>query len=190
MNKDAFLSKLRGGLGDLPKSEVDEIISDYAAHFAESDQRGRNEAEVVSALGDPARILREIRAELGLKRLETQWSLSNLLRAASALLGLAIVDLFFLLPLLLMAFLLIAAFAAALIAVGVAGVKVFVMAISVAPRESMTILLGHICIGAGLISTFLGGGASLLILLGKGVRILGNYARLHFSVVQPDGDAR
>lgn len=186
MTKDAFLNTLRRGLGGLPGEEIEEIMSDYSAHFAESEMRGRGEAEVVSALGDPARIARELRADIGLRRFETHWSLSNLIAAAMALVGLAIVDLILLLPLLVLAILLAIGGAAGLVAIGAAGLKVIVTALLFSSGDALTALLARLCIGAGLVSGFLGGGALLLMGLGTGVRILGHYARLHFRLVQPD----
>lgn len=186
MTKDAFLNILRRGLGGLPGEEIEEIMSDYSAHFAESESRGRSEAEVASALGDPARIARELRADIGLRRLETHWSLSNLIAAAMALAGLAIVDLLLLLPLLILTILLVVGFAAGLIAIGAAGLNVIVTALLFNPDDTLTALLARLFIGTGLVSGFFGGGALLLIGLGAGIRVLGQYARLHFRLVRPD----
>ncbi|WP_137131599.1 DUF1700 domain-containing protein [Rhizobium sp. FY34] len=186
MSKDAFLKTLRGGLGGLPNEEIEEIISDYSAHFAESVSRGRSEAEVVLALGDPGRIARELLADIGLKRFETHGSLSNLVAATIALAGLAIVDLFLLLPLLILTILLALGFATGLVAIGAAGLNVIVTALLFNPGDTLRVLLARLCIGAGLVSGFLGGGALLLLGLGGGIRILGNYARLHFRLVGPD----
>ncbi|TCR93287.1 DUF1700 domain-containing protein [Rhizobium sp. BK376] len=186
MTKDVFLNTLRRGLGGLPTEEIEEIIADYSDHFAESAMRGRSEAEVVSALGDPARIARELRADIGLKRLETHWSLSNLIAAAIALAALAIVDILFLLPLLMLAILLAAGLAVGLVAIGAAGLKVIVTALLSSQGDTLTALLARLCIGAGLVSGFVGGGALLLMGLGAGIRALGHYARLHFRLVEPD----
>lgn len=186
MTKDAFLNTLRRGLGGLPGEEIEEIMSDYSAHFAESESRGRSETEVVLALGDPARIARELRADIGLRRFETHWSLSNLIAAAMALVGLAIVDILLLLPLLILAILLAVGFAAGLLAIGAAGLNVIVTALLFNPGDTATVLLARLCIGAGLVSGFIGSGALLLMGLGAGIRALGHYARLHFRLVGLD----
>ncbi|QND50420.1 DUF1700 domain-containing protein (plasmid) [Phyllobacterium sp. 628] len=186
MTRDAFLNTLRRGLRGLPTEEIEDIISDYSAHFAESGSRRRSEAEVVLALGDPTRIARELRADIGLKRFETHWSLSNLIAAAMALAGLAIVDLLLLLPLLLLAILLAVGFAAGLLAIGATGLNVIGTALLFNPGDTLTALLARLSIGAGLLSGFLGGGALLLMGLGAGIRVLGQYARLHFRLVRPD----
>lgn len=186
MSRGDFLRRLRRGLDGLSKDEVEEIVADYAAHFSESGMDGRSEAEVAAALGDPDRIAREIRAERGLRRFEQHWSLTNLFAALMALSGLAIVDLFFLLPLLLVAVITAFALAIVLLALGAAGLKIMVTALFLPPGMVATDVLASLFIGAGLISCLVGGGALLLMGMGVGVRIFGHYARLHFRVLQQD----
>ncbi|CAN7222235.1 DUF1700 domain-containing protein [Neorhizobium tomejilense] len=186
MTRDAFLSRLKQGLAGLPPEEVEEIVADYSAHFAESNADGRSEAEVAAALGDPARIARELRADIGLRRFETHWSLSNLMGAMMALAGLAIVDLLLLLPLLIVAIVLVMAFAIVLVAIGAVGLKIVFTALLFDPGGALTHLLARLFIGVGLVSGFLGGGALLLMGISAGTRMLGHYARLHFRLAQPD----
>ena len=71
MNRAEFLSRLRNGLAGLPGAQADEIIADYGGHFDEALAAGRSEEEVSAALGDPARLARELRAESGLRHWET-----------------------------------------------------------------------------------------------------------------------
>ena len=74
MTRDAFMARLREGLRGLPQQTASEILADYETHFADGEAAGRSEAEVAEALGDPARLARELRAEIGLQRWETQRS--------------------------------------------------------------------------------------------------------------------
>lgn len=185
MTRDAFLHALRTELAGLPPGEIDDMLADYAAHFA--DASGRSEEDVAAALGDPARIARELRAEAGLRRLEAHWSLTNLVTAAMALAGLAIVDIVLLLPLLLVTL---------AVTVGLAGALAVIAAIAVNTMlgagpmpfgdPTMTGMLARLLIGAGLLSSVIGGGALLLMGLGTGVRLLGRYARLHFRLARQD----
>lgn len=186
MSKDAFLRRLKQGLAGLSPEEVEEILADYSAHFAESNAHGRSEAEVAAALGDPARIARELRADIGLRRFETHWSLSNLMGATVALAGLAIVDLVLFLPLLITAVVLALAFGIVLVALGALGLKILFMALLFAPGGALTDILARLFIGVGLLCAFLGGGALLLMGVSAGIRMFGHYARLHFRVAQPD----
>ena len=185
MTRDAFLHALRTELSGLPPVEIDDILADYAAHFA--DASGRSEADVAAALGDPARIARELRAEAGLRRLEAHWSLTNLLGAAMALAGLAMLDIVLLLPLLLLTLVVTIGLAGALAVVAVIGVNTMLGAGPMPFGDpTMTGMLARLLIGAGLLSSVIGGGALLLMGLGTGVRLLGRYARLHFRLARQD----
>ncbi|WP_117193195.1 DUF1700 domain-containing protein [Rhizobium terrae] len=188
MTRDAFLRALRSGLAGLPSQDVEDIVADYAAHFAESKTSGRSEEEVAAALGDPARIARELRAEAGLRRFEDHWSLSNLVAATTALAGLAIVDILFLLPLLILTIFVAFGVAIALVAIGAVGVKIIFTTLLLDLGEPAIGAAARLFIGAGLVSGLLGGGALLLIGLGAGVRFLGHYARLHFRLAKLDRD--
>lgn len=183
--KDTFLKRLKKGLAGLPPAEVEEIVADYAAHFAGAEAEGRSEAEVADALGDPARIARELRAEIGLQRFERQWSLSNLATAAMALAGLAIVDLVFFLPLIIVAIAVAFALAVSLVAIGAAGLKIAFTALFFDQGGSISDGLGRVFIGAGLVFGCLGGGALWLMGVSAGIRALGRYARLHSRVARP-----
>lgn len=185
MNRDSFLHALRRGLAGLPPQEIEDIIADYVAHFVESKTSGRQDAEVAAALGDPARIARELKADVKLRRFETNWSVSNMLAAVFALAGLAIVDVLFLLPLLIVMTVVTLAFALALLAIGALGIKVIVTAILVPDGITLTAILSHFSIGAGLVSGFIGGGALLLLGMGAAIHLFGRYARLHFQLAQP-----
>ncbi|MFS8112774.1 DUF1700 domain-containing protein [Rhizobium jaguaris] len=188
MTRDAFLRTLRLGLAGLPPQEIEDIVDDYSAHFAESDASGRSETEVAAALGDPARIARELRAEAGLRRFEAHWSVSNMLAAALALAGLAIVDILFLLPLLIVTIFVVLGLAIALLAIGAIGLKIILTTLLFDLGGAVTATLSHVFIGAGLMSCLLGGGALLLLGMGAGIRMFGHYARLHFRLAQSDHD--
>jgi uncharacterized membrane protein len=68
MNRADFLARLKKGLVGLPTSSASEILNDYEAHFDDGIAAGRSEAEVATALGDPDRLARELRAEAGAQR--------------------------------------------------------------------------------------------------------------------------
>ena len=100
MTRQAFLARLRDGLRGVPPRALNDIVSDYEAHFAEGQADGRTEAEVASALGDPARLARELRAEIGLRRWEEERNPSGAAAAIFAVLGLGAIDVLILLPIL------------------------------------------------------------------------------------------
>jgi len=100
MTRQAFIERLRDGLRGLPQQAVADIVADYETHFADGAAAGRSDDEVAAALGDPARLARELRAEIGLKRWEEERSASGAAAAVVAVLGLGALDLFILLPVL------------------------------------------------------------------------------------------
>lgn len=188
MTRDDFLRTLSSGLAGMPPQEIEDIVGDYTAHFAESEKSGRSEAEVAAALGDPARIARELRAEAGVRRFEAHWSVSNLFAATFALAGLAIIDIVFLLPLLITALAVALALAITLVAVGALGLNIIIATLFLDAGGSFSVTLGRLFVGAGLVSCLVGGGALLLLGWSAGIRMLGNYARLHSRVARPGGD--
>jgi uncharacterized membrane protein len=100
MTREGFINALREGLRGAPTETVEEVLADYQSHFVDGEAAGRSEAEVAAALGDPRRLARELRAEAGLKRWESERNPMNAAGAVAALIGLGAIDIMFLLPLL------------------------------------------------------------------------------------------
>jgi uncharacterized membrane protein len=186
MNRIDFLRELHDGLDGLPEPDVDDILSDYMAHFEEARAEGRNEEEVAAALGDPRRLARELRAETGLRRWENDHSLRNSATALLALGGLAAVDLFLLLPLLFAAG--IALFVSGIVtfALGVAGIGTLLSLFKFAVFGSITKMVLRAVVGIALLTASAGVGALLLLALNAAVKALGNYARLHYRLLKPE----
>jgi uncharacterized membrane protein len=90
MKRAEFLQCLRDGLRGLPTAQSEEWIADYDAHFSEGLASGRSEEEIAAALGDPARLAREVRAEAGIRKWETRRTPRNYAGALFALFGIAI----------------------------------------------------------------------------------------------------
>ena len=119
MTRTEFLSRLRQGLVGLPMSVAAEIVADYETHFADGAAAGRSEAEVATALGDPTRLARELRAEAGAQRWHQEKNPSAAAAAVFAVLGLGAIDILILLPILM-------GVIGALFGVGIAVIAVFV----------------------------------------------------------------
>ncbi len=188
MNRSMFLSELRMGLSGLPQNEIEETMADYEAHFSEGLAAGRSEAAIASALGDPARLARELRAEAGFRRWESERSPGNLLSAVVALLGLATLDLIFLVPFVCaVAAILIAMFGTA-IGLFFAGGAIWLLALfpGLMAFGSTGILASAAALwlaGLGLIAAAVGLTALTWLLMDVVVRGLVNYARLHFRLL-------
>jgi uncharacterized membrane protein len=98
--RQMFLRRLKAGLRGMPRASIADIMADYEGHFDAGQAAGRSEADVAAALGNPSRLARELRAEAGLRRWEDERSLAAGLGVIVGVLGLAALDLFIVLPLL------------------------------------------------------------------------------------------
>ncbi len=185
MNRDQFLSELRAALNGLRPQEIDDIISDYTAYFAEAQAAGRSEQDVAQALGDPKRLARELRAEAGLKRWENRRTPGNFFAAVIALCGLAAVDLFLLLPVIC-----VVAFAAlisgfVLLIVGLVGVVLLGTLFYWGQLDSSSSPISVGLAGIGMLAGSIGWGALLLLVMEGMLKLLGKYARLHYRLLKP-----
>ncbi|MDD1788946.1 DUF1700 domain-containing protein [Burkholderia gladioli] len=122
MTQDAFIEQLRHELRSLPKHVVDEIVADYREYIGDALAAGRSEPEVVAALGDPAKLARELRAQANFRQWETRRSFGNLMRVFASIAGLGLLQLLLLVPFMFYLLLLTAAYtlSAGLFAAGLA----------------------------------------------------------------------
>jgi uncharacterized membrane protein len=188
MNRAMFLSELRMGLSGLPQSEIDDTVADYEAHFAEGVSAGRSEAAIANALGDPARLARELRAEAGFKRWESEGSAGSMVSAVFALLGLATLDLIFLIPFVCVVGAILFSMFAVAISLFFAGGAVWLLAIfpGLMVFGSTGIMGSGIALflgGMGLIAGAVGLMALTWLLADIFIRGLVQYARLHFRLI-------
>jgi len=189
MNRAMFLSELRMGLSGLPVQEIEETIADYESHFSEGIAAGRSEAAIANALGDPARLARELKAEAGFRRWESERSAGSLLSAVIALLGLATLDLIFLVPFVCAVGAVLIAMFAVSIGLFFAGGAVWLLALfpGLMVFGSTVGILGSGAAlwlaGLGLIAAAIGLMALTWLLLDLFVRGLVHYARLHFRLL-------
>lgn len=182
MTRQAFMARLREGLRGLPAQTQADIMADYEAHFAEGAAAGRSEAEVAAALGDPGRLARELRAEHGLKRWESERNPSAAGAAVFAVLGLGALDIMVLLPILMGVAGAIVGIAVAVIFVFFAGGAMFAAGpFGALPGGAGAALLGGLGLMAGATSV----GALLIIITIGLVNALVWYGRLHYRLLKP-----
>ena len=179
MNRAHFMAQLRDGLAGLHHTDINDIVADYESHFADGAADGRTQEEVAAALGDPVRLARELRAEIGFRRWEENRSAGNFLGVVLALLGLATIDFIILLPFLCFLAALFFGLAVACLGMVVGGAFLLFNLLwgGVMGNTGMQLL-----IGLGLISGAIGGGALLLLLMDVIAKLLIRYARLHFRL--------
>lgn len=181
MNRAHFMAQLRDGLSGLHYTDINDILADYERHFADGAADGRSEDEVAAALGDPQRLARELRAEVGFKRWEQHRSPGNFLGVVLALLGLATIDFIILLPLLCALAAIFFGLSVACLACIVGGTYLLFNLLPFWGHE-MSNPLAQLLIGFGLISGAVGGGALLLWIMEILAKLLIRYARLHFRL--------
>ncbi len=187
MTRSEFLDQLRRGLKGLPQATVDDIVADYDTHFTDALASGRHEADVASALGDPSRLARELRAEAGMKGWETAKSPASAASAIFAIVGLGALDILILLPLLSsVAGTLVGIFAAAIGAFIGGGVLLAVGPFASLPGGVAAALLGGFGLMAGALCVGL---LTLAATIGL-VNAIIWYARLHYRVAKPALDAQ
>ena len=182
MTRLEFIARLRDGLRGLPPQAVADIVADYETHFADGEAAGRSEAEVAAALGEPGRLARELRAEIGLKRWEEERSASGAAAAVFAVLGLGALDLFILLPILMTVGGVLFGLSMAAIAGLFAGGAMFAAGpFADFPGGPAAAILGGLGVMSG--STALGA-VIALICIGI-VNALVWYGRLHYRLLRP-----
>lgn len=98
MKQDAFIQKLRDELGSLPKSTIDDIIADYREYIGDALAAGRDEQEVIAALGDPVKLARELKAQASYREWESHRSFRNLARVVASIAGLGLLNMLLLIP--------------------------------------------------------------------------------------------
>ncbi len=176
MTRIEFLETLERRLAGMPEAEIDDIVGDYAMHFEDGLAAGRSEMEIAAALGDPARLARELKAEAGFRRWEQARTPASFGAAMLGFLALVTVDFVFLLPLLAALALVVLLAGVAMIALGVGGVVVLAKLFDYAS-------LVRVLSGVGMVALAVGGSALLLLLVDGLVRLLGRFARLHYSLL-------
>lgn len=182
MSRQAFITRLREGLYGLPAQAIEDIVHDYEAHFAEGQAAGRSEAEVAAALGDPSRLSRELRAEAGLRRWESERNPSAAAGAVFAVLGLGAIDVLILLPILLsIGGTLFGLFIAALACFAVGAVVMVAGPFFAVNTDIAAVILAGLGVMAG--GAFIGA-LSALMTIGF-VNAMVWYGRLHMRLLKP-----
>lgn len=182
MIRQHFLLRLRAGLRGLPTATVEEIVADYDAHFEDALAAGRDEASVAEALGDPARLARELKADFGLRRWEAQPTPMNAAGALFGVLGLAALDIIVLLPIVLSVLGTLFGFfiaALALVAVGAVVMVAGPMWTEQAPPIALVLAgLGMVGLGTSI-------GALTTLFSIWATNALTWYGRLHINLIGP-----
>jgi uncharacterized membrane protein len=98
MNKQDYLDVLRRALEGLPPDLVAKTLDYYEQTFNEGAAAGRSEHEIADDLGDPKKIALTLRSSTHRQAFEQKKTPVNLLRLLVSLVGLAIFNLFMVVP--------------------------------------------------------------------------------------------
>jgi uncharacterized membrane protein len=182
MTRDEFIRRLTRGLDGLPQATIDEMVADYADHFEAASAEGRSDAEVAAALGDPARLARELKLEAGIKRWQEARSPSSAWAAVIAFMGLGAIDILILLPVLLPAVGVMIGLFFAVIGIFVGGGAMLIIGpFNQFPGGPLAAVLSGLGMMAGAVSL----GALLAIAAIWLVNGLMWFGRLHYRVIEP-----
>lgn len=98
MNKQDYLDALRRALAGLPPDLVAKTLDYYEQTFIEGAAAGRSEHEIAEDLGEPKKIALTLRSSTHRQAFEQKKTPVNLLRLLVSLVGLAIFNLFMVVP--------------------------------------------------------------------------------------------
>ncbi|MBM2885085.1 DUF1700 domain-containing protein [Chromobacterium phragmitis] len=98
MTRKEFLRQLELGLSGLRPETVKEILADYEEYFNDALADGRDEAEVVAALGSPHKLARELKAQTHYRQWQEHRSFTNLSRVVVSIAGLGVLNFVLALP--------------------------------------------------------------------------------------------
>ena len=182
MTRADFLARLKKGLVGMPVASAAEILSDYEAHFDDGVAAGRSESDVASALGDPERLARELKAEAGVKRWRQEQTPSAAAGAVFAVLGLGAIDLIILLPILMGVIGALFGCLIAIIALFVSGgVAMVAGPFAGFPGGALAAFL----VGLGLMALSVACAALLAVVTKLLIDALVWFARLHYRLLKP-----
>lgn len=97
MTKEQFMLTLKEEMRGLRQQAVEDILYDYEEHFAIGQDKGKSEAEIATALGNPREIAAQYRLQRAVRQAEESKAPRNLLRAIFAGVGMGLFNLIFVL---------------------------------------------------------------------------------------------
>lgn len=113
MSKQQYLDALKQAMQGLPPETVAKTLADYEQRFIDGLVAGRSEADVYKELDEPRKVAMSFRATAHLHAFEQKKTPANLVRMMVSFVGLAIFNLFMVIPALVYASLLAALYVAA-----------------------------------------------------------------------------
>lgn len=182
MKRNEFIKRLKAGLKGMPQDDIADIVADYDAHFDAGMAEGRSEEEVAAALGNPARLARELRFEAGFQNWHSERSPASAWSAILAFMGLATIDILILMPIVLPVIGVVFGLFVAVLACFIAGGFILIAGpFSGFPGGWLVAILA----GLGTMSASVALGALLTLVSIWIINALMWFGRLHYRVLEP-----
>jgi len=115
MNKQAYLDALHKALAGLPPETVARTMADYEQRFIDGMVAGRGEQEIAEELGEPRKIAMALRASVHMDAYQQAKTPASWARMAVSFIGLAVFNLFMVVPAMVFASLLTAVYTCAFV---------------------------------------------------------------------------
>lgn len=115
MNKQAYLDALHKALAGLPPETVARTMADYEQRFIDGMVAGRGEQEIAEELGEPRKIAMSLRASVHMDAYQQAKTPASWARMAVSFIGLAVFNLFMVVPAMVFASLLTAVYTCAFV---------------------------------------------------------------------------
>lgn len=115
MNKQAYLDALHKALAGLPPETVARTMADYEQRFIDGMAAGRSEQDIAAELGEPRKIAMSLRASEHMAAYQQAKTPASWARMAVSFIGLAVFNLFMVVPAMVFASLLTAVYTCAFV---------------------------------------------------------------------------
>jgi uncharacterized membrane protein len=129
VNKEQYLKQLSANLGQLKGAEREEILGDIAEYFDCAARDGESGDTIAQHLGDPKKLAREYWAQHCIERVHAKASPGSMMRAFASSAALGTINFLYVLFVVVVGYVVIAAFYTAAVAVGLAGAATLVAGI-------------------------------------------------------------
>lgn len=132
MNKEQYLKQLSANLGKLKETEVREILGDIAEYFDCAMSDGESVEEICARLGEPKKLAREYWAQHCIGQMHTKASPRSVARAFVSSAALGTINFLYVLLVVVVGYIIIAAFYVASVGIALGGVAALVAGIPLA----------------------------------------------------------
>ena len=129
MNREAFLKRLSAHLSKMTKAERDDILRDFEEYFDCAVKDGEDEQTICSRLGDPKKIAKEYFVQKNIENANRERSAKTIMQAFVSSAGLGILNFLYVVFVVVVGYILIAALYIAIFSAGISGIGVFVYSI-------------------------------------------------------------